>query len=82
MKTNTTFKRFIAFTASLMMAVSFASCGSKDSGSVTAKDPENITEEEFEKAAEKLDSMSEEDFEKALEGKGGIDLGGDNGNSR
>lgn len=66
-KNQTNIKRFIAFAASLMLAVSFASCGSKNSSSVSAKEPDNITEEDFEKAAEKLDNMTEEDLEKAAE---------------
>ena len=70
-------KRIIAAALAVCMALTVVSCGNSESGSAKVKDPDNITEEDFEKAAEKLDSMSEEDFEKALDGKGGIDLGGD-----
>ena len=84
-------KRIIAAILAGAMAVSFASCGSGNSGESDSKTTEAKTttekaeeldpeEKKLNEAAEKLDEMTEdmtdEELEKALE-KGGLDLGED-----
>ncbi len=87
MKNTINFKKIFAFMTSVILTASFVSCGDKDSdketspASTTVAEPEvieedDITEEQFDKAAEKLESMTEEEFEKAVE-NGGLDLGED-----
>ena len=53
-------KKILAGVLTIALALSLAACGGK-------KDPEDVTEEDLEQAAEQLESMTEEDAEKALE---------------
>ncbi len=53
-------KKLLAALTALTMAASFAACGG-------SKDPDDITEEEFESAAAELDDMSDEELEEIFD---------------
>ena len=53
-------KKILAGVLSVALALALTACGGK-------KNPEDVTEEDLEQAAEQLESMTEEEAEKALE---------------